>query len=231
MAHALADARIDAVFSYAGRTAAPVTQPLPQRIGGFGGILGLTTWLRDEKITHVIDATHPFAAQISHHVATACDALHLPLAALQRPAWPVQPGWTEVQSLDDAAQSLPDMPARVFLAIGRQNVDVFATAPQHHYLLRLIDPPPAPLLPNCTTVIARGPFDVAGDLALLQGHRIDIVVTKNSGGSGAEAKLIAARTLGLRVIMVARPPLPLRPTFGSVAEVLHWLGHDADLGA
>ena len=230
LAKGLADARIDAVFSYAGRTAVPVTQPLPQRIGGFGGVDGLTKWLRDEKITHVIDATHPFAAQMSRHAFEACAALHLPLAALERPPWPVEPGWSEVQDIDHAAQSLPQQPARVFLAIGRQHVGVFASAPQHHYLLRLIDEPAAPLLPCSTTVIARGPFDVAGDLALLRDNGIDIVVTKNSGGIGAEAKLTAARTLDLPVIMVARPALPPRPSFASVAQILQWLDHGTDLG-
>ena len=232
LARALAAARSDAVFSYAGRTAEPVAQPLPQRIGGFGGIAGLITYLRDQNITHVIDATHPFAAQMSHHAATACQILALPLAALERPAWQPQQGdmWNAVQTIEDAVEYLPSAPANIFLAIGRQHLHLFSAAPQHHYLMRLVDTASGPLLPQSTAVIGRGPFQFADDLTLLQDHNIDIVVTKNSGGTGADAKLTAARTLGLSVIMVNRPALPDRPSFATVAEVMHWLAHPADLG-
>ncbi|MBC7740260.1 MAG: cobalt-precorrin-6A reductase [Candidatus Saccharibacteria bacterium] len=232
LARALATARCDAVFSYAGRTADPVAQPLPQRVGGFGGVPGLITYLRDHKITHVIDATHPFAAQMSQHAATACQTLALPLAAFERPPWQPQSGdmWNPVQTIEEAVKSLPAAPAIVFLAIGRQNLDLFTAAPQHRYLLRLVDAPTEPLLPHSTAVIGRGPFRFADDLALLQDHDIDIIVTKNSGGTGADAKLTAARTLGLPVIMVNRPAMPQRPSFATVAEVMHWLGHTADLG-
>ena len=233
LAQALANAGIDAVFSYAGRTADPVAQPLPQRIGGFGGVAGLTAYLRDEAISHVIDATHAFAAEMSRNAATACAQLGLPLAAFERPAWQPRPGdqWTQVPTLDDAALALPLAPARVFLAIGRQNLHCFAAMPQHHYLLRLVDPATDPLpLPHIDIVIARGPFVVAQDLALMRDHRIEIVVAKNAGGSGAEAKLTAARDLGLPVIMVNRPALPDRPSFATLAEVMHWISHPADLG-
>jgi len=232
LARALAAARIDAVFSYAGRTANPVPQPLPQRVGGFGGIHGLITYLADHKITHVIDATHPFAAQMSHHAAAACVTLALPLAALERPAWQPQQGdkWTVVQSVEEAVNHLPLAPSRIFLAIGRQALSLFAAAPHHHYLLRLVDPPAAPIFPRSTIIIARGPFEPENDLALLRDHRINLVVTKNGGGSGADAKLTAARALGVPVLMVNRPNPPPRLAFATVAGVLHWLGHPADLG-
>ena len=231
MARALAAAGADAVFSYAGRTEAPVAQPLPTRIGGFGGVDGLIEYLRAEKIDAVVDATHPFAAQMSRNAIEACARAGVPLIGLQRPAWRAGEGdlWTHVDDIDSSIAALPDQPARVFLAIGKQNLAGFAARP-HHYLLRLVDAPSAPPLPDCTVVLARGPFDAAQDLALLQAHRISHIVAKNAGGAGAEAKLIAARSLSLPVILIDRPKLPARRVLAEVAEVMAWLDHPADLG-
>lgn len=226
IARALADAGVAAVYSYAGRTEAPVAQPLPLRIGGFGGVPGLVDYLRAEGISHVIDATHPFAAQMSRNAVEACTSTGTPLIALEREPWQAAAGdrWTHVPDLDAAVAALGEAPRRVFLAIGRQNLDAFAGAPQHHYLLRLVDPPTEPLpLPDAQAVIARGPFDVAGDRALLDAHRIEIIVAKNAGGAGAEAKLVAARELGLPVVLIDRPQLPPRQMARSVAEVMAWL--------
>lgn len=233
MARRLAEDRVDAVFSYAGRTGAPVAQPLPTRIGGFGGPEGLARYLAEEGITHVVDATHPFAAQMSRNAVAACTAACVPLCAFERAPWRAWPGddWRRVAGLDDAVAALPDRPARVFLAIGRQNLDTFAARPQHHYLLRLVDPPDAPLpLPDTTVIIARGPFDAAADRALLAAHRIEVIVAKNAGGAGARAKLDAARALGLPVILIDRPFLPRRRIAGTVEEVMAFLAHPADLG-
>ncbi|MGQ0564481.1 MAG: precorrin-6A/cobalt-precorrin-6A reductase, partial [Gemmobacter sp.] len=143
MAEGLAGAGIDAVYSYAGRTERPVSPPIPHRTGGFGGVEGLVAWLRAERISHVIDATHPFAAQMSRHAVAASAALSLPLIALERPPWTPVPGdrWTHVPDIPAAVAALPDTPARVFLAIGRQEVAAFAALP-HRYLLRLVDPGP-----------------------------------------------------------------------------------------
>lgn len=229
LARLLAGAGLDAVFSYAGRTAAPVGQPLPLRIGGFGGAEGLADYLRAEPISHVIDATHPFAAQMSRNAIAACAATGTPLLALQRPAWSAGPGdrWTHVPDIAAAAAALPDQPARVFLAIGKQNLDAFAGRP-HHYLLRLVDPPEGPLpVPDAEAVIARGPFTVEGDKALLRAHSITHLVAKNSGGAGAEAKLIAARALHLPVIMIDRPVLPARQIVVNPAEAMAWLHQTA----
>ncbi|MCV2882713.1 cobalt-precorrin-6A reductase [Actibacterium sp. XHP0104] len=228
LARALADAGADAVFSYAGRTQAPVAQPLPTRVGGFGGVEGLIAYLRAERITHVVDATHPFAAQMSANAVAACGRAGVALAAFERAPWQPGPGdrWTRVADLGAAVAALPDAPARVFLAIGRQNLDVFAARPGHFYLLRLVDEPQAPLpLPDCAAVIARGPFSVEQDTDLLRQHRIDLIVAKNSGGRGAEAKLAAARALGLPVVMIDRPAVPDRLVLGHVDEVMRWLGH------
>jgi precorrin-6A/cobalt-precorrin-6A reductase len=212
MARALAAARVEAVYSLAGRTVAPEAPPLPTRIGGFGGAEGLARYLMAGAISHVIDATHPFAARISGNAAAA---------------WVPGPGdrWTAVPDIAAAVAALPAAPARIFLAIGRQEIAAFAAHPQHHYLLRLVDPPEAPLPFPAGVVIARGPFTEDGDRALLQDQGIDLIVAKNAGGTGAVAKLHAARALGLPVILVDRPALPPRPTCATPAEVMHWLAH------
>ena len=227
MARALAEARVDAVYSYAGRTESPVAQPLPMRVGGFGGVAGLAEYLRAEGISHLIDATHPFAAQMSRNAVAASKMADVPLIALERAPWQAAEGdrWTHVPDLPAAVAALGEAPRRVFLAIGRQTLDAFAGAAQHHYLLRLVDPPTEPLpLPRAEAVIARGPFTVAGDRVLLREHRIEAIVAKNAGGAGAEAKLVAARKLGLPVILIDRPPVPDRRVARTVAEVMGWLG-------
>lgn len=231
LAAALADAGLPAILSYAGRVAAPRAQPVPVRVGGFGGADGLADYLRANHIVRVVDATHPFAAQISRNAVAACAMAGVPLLGLQRPAWQAGPGdrWTHMGEMQAAAAALSGAARRVFLSIGRQNLAVFASQPQHHYLLRLVDPPEAPLpLPDATVILARGPFDVAGDRTLLSRHRIDLIVAKNAGGEGASAKLAAARDLGIPVLMIDRPALPDRPTVATVAQVLAWC--HADLG-
>lgn len=225
LAQALADAQVDAIFSYAGRTESPLPQPLPLRVGGFGGVDGLCAWLQDQHISHVVDATHPFAAQMSRNAVAACAVTGIPLLALERPAWQAQAGdhWQHVPDIASAAQALPHAPSRIFLAIGRQHVEPFLALQQHWFLLRLVDAAVALPPERGHIVLARGPFTVAADTALLQQQHITHVVAKNSGGSGAEAKLSAARALGLPVILIDRPAIPPRPTTGRVDEVLAWI--------
>ncbi|MEM6938989.1 MAG: cobalt-precorrin-6A reductase [Pseudomonadota bacterium] len=233
LADALAKRGCDAIYSYAGRTAAPPSQPIPTRIGGFGGIEGLRRYLMTQKITHVVDATHPFAAQMSWHCFEACGTLDLPLLRLERPAWAPGPAdiWHRFTSLEDIVDALPPNPSRIFLAIGKEQIDLFASRSEHFYLLRFVDPPRGNLpLPHAHVTIARGPFDVAGDLALLQKWAITDVISKNSGGTGARAKLDAARALQLPVLMADRPSLPRTATAGTPYEVLRWLDHVADRG-
>lgn len=227
LAKTLANQGFDAVFSYAGRTGKPVAQPLPTRIGGFGGIAGLKDYLHAGRITHVIDATHPFAAQMSTHAVVACSEAGVDLCAFERAPWAAQPGdrWTHVPDFAAAVTALPAAPARVFLAIGKQHLDAFNAAPQHHYLLRLVDPPEGALpLPDASAVVARGPFDVQGDSELLRSEAITHIVAKNAGGRGAEAKLIAARALQIPVILIDRPQVPQRSIRDTLAGVLEWLG-------
>ncbi len=226
--------RIDAVYSYAGRTRIPLGHSLPVRIGGFGGADGLAAFLRAERITHVIDATHPFAAEMSRHAVMACAQTATALIALQRPPWKRVCGdrWIEVADVEDAAAALPEARARIFLAIGRQHLAPFARQPQHAYTLRFVDDPQTPLpLPDAEAIVSRGPFSREGDRALMASRGIEWVVARNSGGDGARAKIDAARELGLPVIMIARPALPARPTVETAEEVLAWLRHDARLGA
>jgi len=233
LARALAEAGMDAIFSYAGRTDTPAAQPLPVRVGGFGGIPGLVRYLRNEAVTHVVDATHPFAAQMSAHAVAASAETGVPLIALERAPWVPGEGdrWTRVPDTEAAVAALPDRPSRIFLAIGRQTLSPFAAAPQHYYLLRFVDPPEGTLpLPNADVVVDRGPFTRAGDLALMQAQGVELVVSKNAGGSGVRAKLDAARLLGLPVVMIDRPPVPERPRLETVDDVMGWLAHSADRG-
>ncbi|NHN87034.1 cobalt-precorrin-6A reductase [Acetobacter conturbans] len=233
MARMLAAAGIDAIFSYAGRTVTPRPQPLPVRTGGFGGAEGLAAWLCEAGISHVIDATHPFAARMSHNAIEACTATGIPLLALERPPWVPDRGddWRVVADAAGAVAALPDAAARVFLAIGKQWIDAFAARPQHDYLLRLVDPPSDVLpLPRAEVVLARGPFTQEGDFALMQAYDITHVVAKNAGGVGAHAKLGAARRLGLPVILIDRPAIPPRSVAGTPDEVMAWLGHPERLG-
>lgn len=225
---------LDAVYSYAGRTQVPVNQPLPTRIGGFGGADGLADLIRQEEFTHVIDATHPFATEISRNALAACAATATPLLALERKPWirTADDVWIEVDDVAAAVAALPQARANIFLAIGRQHVAPFAAKPQHAYTLRFIDAADGPLpLPDADLIVSRGPFTLANELETMRSRQIEWVVARNSGGAGARAKIDAARELHLPVIMIRRPQLPDRPRVDSVAEVMHWLAHPACLGA
>ncbi|VIO71877.1 cobalt-precorrin-6A reductase [Bradyrhizobium ivorense] len=234
LAETLARAGIDAVYSYGGRTRAPAEQPLPTRSGGFGGASGLADYLRRERITHVVDATHPFAAEMSRNAVAACADTATPLLALERAPWSKASGdnWIEVEDIASAVAALPERSARIFLAIGRQHIAPFAARPQHAYTLRFVDPPEGALpLPGAEIIVSRGPFTLDGELAMMRTRAIEWIVARNSGGGGARAKIDAARALGLPVIMITRPQLPDRPRAESVAEVMAWLGHRTCLGA
>jgi precorrin-6A/cobalt-precorrin-6A reductase len=226
--------KIDAIYSYAGRTQIPLGHELPTRIGGFGGVAGLGDFIREQGITHVIDATHPFAVEMSRHAVEACAATGIPLVALARAPWGRLPGdnWTEVADINAAVAALPDKCARVFLAIGRQHIAPFVAKPQHVYTLRFVDAPDGTLpLLEAEVIISRGPFTLEGDRELMRSRGIELLVARNSGGAGARAKIDAARELGLPVIMIERPALPERRCVESVEEALAWLSHDARLGA
>ena len=233
LAAQIAHAGIDAVYSYGGRTRAPAEQPLPTRTGGFGGVSGLAHYIRREGITHVIDATHPFAAEMSRNAVAACTETDTPLVALERAPWTKTHGdsWIEVADVDAAVTALPVEAAKVFLAIGRQHIAPFAGKPQHAYTLRFVDPPEAPLPFAADVIVSRGPFTLDSELAMMRTRGIAWIVARNSGGDGARAKIDAARILGLPVIMISRPELPERRRVERVTDVMQWLGHSARLGA
>ncbi|MGI5127224.1 cobalt-precorrin-6A reductase [Pseudonocardia sp. CA-107938] len=206
------------ITSLAGRVRAPAPLPGEVRIGGFGGVEGLVAWLRDEQIDAIVDATHPFAAQMTAHAVAAAERAGVPYLRLDRPGFPPDPAWTVVASLEEAAAALTG--DRVFLTTGRQNLRVFAECPQW-FLVRAVDPPSGPAPARMQVLLDRGPFTVDGERALLREHRIDVLVTKDSGGSATEAKLEAARAEGVAVVLVARPPGPSGvPT---VAEAARWV--------
>ncbi|WP_176598841.1 cobalt-precorrin-6A reductase [Sphingobium sp. 15-1] len=233
LAVALAERRVRAVLSYAGRTDRPRAQPVPVRVGGFGGVAGLVRHLREESVTHLVDATHPFAATMSEHAVAAAQEAGVAHIMLTRPPWIAAEGdrWTHVPDIAGAVAALEGPARNVMLALGRMHVDAFAAQPQHHYLLRFVDKPAvAPGLPRHALVVDRGPFSVEGDMRLMRDHGIGCIVSKNAGGSGAEAKIVAARMLGLPVVMIDRPPCPAAQVTHQVAGVLQWLGHAAERG-
>lgn len=224
------DARYATAISLAGRTADPRPQPVKTRIGGFGGTDGLAHFLRDENVAVLIDATHPFAARISHNAAEATQRTGIRLLALRRPEWQQEAGdrWTPVDSVAEAVSALGPAPRRVFLAIGRQEAFHFEAAPQHSYVIRSVDPVTPPLnLPDQEAILATGPFAEADEAELLSNRQIDVIVAKNSGGSATYGKIAAARRIGIEVIMVERRKPADVPTVGSCDEALdriaHWL--------
>lgn len=228
LARLLAARGIPTTLSYAGRTDNPRPQPVAVRVGGFGGVEGLAAYLRDYRITHLVDATHPFAATMSGNAVAAAAQAGVPLLALTRLAWTAQPGdrWQHVPDIAAAVEALAGPARRILLALGRLHVAAFAAQPQHHYVLRFVDTPAEPpALHHHHLVVDRGPFTPEGDRALIEAHGIDLVVCKNAGGNGAEAKLIAARALGVPVLMIDRPALPPRAEVFDPQAVLDWLDH------
>lgn len=212
--------------SLAGRVRRPGEVAGEVRVGGFGGAEGLADWLREQGVDAVVDATHPFARTITANAARAAAATGLPLVVLRRPGWRPGPGdrWHPVPSLEAAADLLPRLGQRVLLTTGRLGLGAFAHLTDLCFFARSVEPPEPPLPPQTHVLLARGPFTVADETALLRGHRVDVLVTKDSGGAATSAKLTAARDLALPVVVVRRPPLPDGVTaVPDVSTALHWL--------
>jgi precorrin-6A/cobalt-precorrin-6A reductase len=212
--------------SLAGRVTRPGAVHGELRVGGFGGAEGLADWLREQRVDAVVDATHPFAGTITANAARAAAATGLPLVVLRRPGWRPGPGdhWHPVPSLEAAAGLLPRLGQRVLLTTGRLGLAAFAGLTELRFVVRSVEPPEPPMPPHTRVLLARGPFTVAGETALLRDHRVDVLVTKDSGGAATSAKLVAARDLGLPVVVVRRPPLPDGVTaVPDAAAALHWL--------
>jgi precorrin-6A/cobalt-precorrin-6A reductase len=215
-------------LSLAGRTAAPAPQPVPVRRGGFGGATGLADYLTGERIDALVVATHPYAAIIAANAVSAAAAANVPMIVVHRPAWPAVAGdrWTEVDGVRDAVRVIGERPRRVFVALGRNELAAFAAAPQHHYLIRSVDPVDPPLaVSQAVYVTGRGPFTEEEDRALMAAHGIEFLVAKNSGGHASYGKIAAARALGINVIMLRRPPVPDTPRVATIDAALAWLDH------
>jgi precorrin-6A/cobalt-precorrin-6A reductase len=202
-----ADVRV--TLSLAGRTQAPLPQSVPTRVGGFGGVGGLVHYLRQDHVTCLVDATHPFAQQISHNAHQAADRTGTTLIALQRAPWTAEPGdrWTRVADAAAAVDALGPNPRRVFVTIGRQGLAALLTAPQHRYWIRTVDPVMPPLdLPHAHYLVERGPFAEQSEHAMLSANRIEMLIAKNSGGAATYGKIAAARALGIQVVLIERAP-------------------------
>lgn len=225
LASVLVDRGVPVVSSLAGRVANPRLPVGEVRVGGFGGRDGLTQWLHEHRVRAVVDATHPFAEGISAAAAAVCPAAGVPLLRLERPGWSQPDGaeWHWADTLAHAADVLPALGKRVFLTTGRQGLAAFAGLTGHWFLIRCVDPPAPPLPPQHEVLLARGPYTVDGELELMRRHRVDVLVTKDSGGSMTVAKLHAAQTLGLPVVVVRRPPRPDVPTLHSVDDAADWV--------
>jgi precorrin-6A/cobalt-precorrin-6A reductase len=215
------------ISSLAGRVSRPLLPAGPVRIGGFGGVDGLIRYLRQQRITRVVDATHPFAAQISASAAAATSAAGVPLLRLLRPGWGTRSGassWTWVADVPAAARAV-DPYERPFLTSGRSTLPAFTGLADRDVLIRLVEPPAVPLPRRWRLVLSRGPYALVGERALLREHRSDVLVTKDSGGPHTVAKLDAAAELGVPVVIIARPPpAPGVPVVTDIATALAWCG-------
>jgi precorrin-6A/cobalt-precorrin-6A reductase len=217
---------LEVITTLAGRTHHPQAVSGTVRIGGFGGEAGLVAYLQTEKIDFIIDATHPFASQISWHVAGAATKVGIPRLLLLRPAWvrSIEDTWIEVERIEAAVQAIPASAERIFVTIGRQQLAPFAVLKDRWCLMRSIDPPdPRITLPPGKLLLDRGPFSLEGERQLLREYQIQAIVSKNSGGDATYAKIIAARELGLQVVMIQRPIVPEGERVADVAGAVAWL--------
>lgn len=219
--------QIEIISSLAGRTTNPISPIGNVRIGGFGGQTGLTDYIKQMNIDILIDATHPFAAQISFNAAIATESTNIPRLMLIRPTWEKLPEdrWIEVDSVESAATTLKTQAKRVFLTVGKQQLPAFAQLKGIWFIMRLIELPPTStaLLPPGEFICDRGPFSLPNEREILQKYNIDTIVSKNSGGDATIAKIIAARELGIPVVMVNRPPTPPGERVSNVNEAFIWL--------
>lgn len=226
LAAALEATGVAVLSSLAGRVARPRLPVGAVRIGGFGGPDALAQWLTEHGIERVVDATHPFAERISASAAQACGAAEVPLLRLERPGWTAGPEdrWHWVDDLPQADTALRELGARrVLLTSGRQGLAAFAGNAGAFFLIRCVDPPaPGDLPARHEVLLGRGPYTLDGELGLIDAHGIDTVVTKDSGGPLTEAKLHAARTRGLPVVIVRRPPRGDVLTVATVEEAAAW---------
>ncbi|MEU5551469.1 cobalt-precorrin-6A reductase [Micromonospora sp. NPDC047793] len=217
---------LSVISSLAGRVADPRLPVGEVRIGGFGGADGLARWLDTHPVDVLVDATHPYAARIRTAAVTAAAQVGVPHLRLERPGWTARPGdrWHRVPDVAAAVRELPALGRRVLLTTGRQSLAAFRPSTGLWILARVVDAPEEPLPEHIRLLRSRGPYTLAGELELIRTHRLDVVVTKDSGGRLTEAKLDAARQLGLPVLMIDRPVPAVHPTTVSrVDEAVDWV--------
>ncbi len=213
------------ISSLAGRTRQPVLPTGQIRTGGFGGEQGLVDYLRSNQIDFLIDATHPFAQRISENAAGAALVCGMPFLVLERSAWSKNSDdhWLEVSDHQAAAELLPQLGQRIFLTIGRQELGFYAHLQDLWFLMRSIDLPDLPLIPPGELLLAKGPFDLAAERKLLLKYQIQAIVSKNSGGEATYAKILAAKELGLPVVMIQRPAISTGERAHTVDQAIKWL--------
>ena len=232
VAGALDASGVPVTSSLATRTASARLPAGDVRMGGFGGHEGLAAWITAHNVAAVLDATHPFAERIAGSAARACAATGTSLLRLERPGWTQQPDdrWHWVDDLPQAAAAIAPLGTRVLLTTGRQGLSAFASTASAWFLVRCIEPPDPPLPPRHQLLLDRGPYAVEGELALIDEHRLDLVVTKDSGGDHTAAKLEAARRRSLPVLIVRRPPRPAATTVFTVEAAVDWAREQMDAG-
>lgn len=216
--------QVEVISSLAGRVPDPALPVGAVRIGGFGGVDGLRQWLAANDIGAVVDATHPFAATMTAHAAAACQNSGLPHVVLSRPAWDPGAAILVESDAEAAEQVVAQGYSQVFLTTGRSGTTAFRDS-EAWFLIRVVTAPDPGTLPRRHELLfSRGPYDFDSECTLLSDHRIDVLVTKNSGGELTRAKLDAAQALGVDVVMIDRPPLPDGVTVvGSVDEAADWV--------
>ncbi len=231
LAHRAVDAfagRVEVISSLAGRLGTRRPLPGTVRVGGFGGVDGLAAYLRENAVDWVVDATHPFAETISANAYAACLRCDVQRLLVVRPPWRLPPGtkWIEVENLARAAEILPRLARRAFLTVGAGGMTAFSGVTGVWFLVRLVEPPDDALpFDEYEVVVGRPPFTVDGERALLEEHRIDTLVARQSGGGATAAKLMAARETGVKVVLIARPPPEPGLAVDGVEEAMAWLNN------
>ncbi len=215
--------RVTASLLHQPRTFGPM--PVPTRLGRFGGVEALRRFLVQEQISAVLDATHPFSVQMGHRAAEACAALGLGFARVLRPPWPLSPSerWAEVADEAEVRRHLREGD-RVFATTGRATLDRLVRDVPAQFLVRQMAGRDGPCdFKNVEYIYGKGPFSVDQEVENLGRSRADVLVAKNSGGTPSHSKLAAADALGLRVVLIARPPQPPGTRLETVEAAMQWV--------